>query len=145
MLIKEGNIIPGKGICPFFLGMSSEEIISLINSEYSIERRIDGIFVLSVTNAKFFFNREKRLYQVGVTTGFESKFEGNIGIGNTMADVQNLYEGYYEDCDIFLIKGIDKLSFELGDIDDEDEWNELEAPIEWLWVYDMKIKNGYHN
>lgn len=140
MMIKDGNIVPGKGIYPFFIGMLSEELIKMLNGEHSIENRRDGVFVLSVENAKFFFNKKKRLYQIGVSYGFESKFEGKIGIGNTMTDILKAYEGYFKEYDLYLIKGIDNLSFELGDTDDAEEWNELEAPIEWIWVYDMNVK-----
>ena len=140
MLMKDGTIVPGKGIYPFVIGMLREALIALLDDEYNIENRMDGTFVLSVKNAKFFFNKGDRLYQIGVTQGFEGKFEGNIGIGNTLTDILKAYEGYFEEYDMYMIKGVDNLSFELGDTDDEEEWNELEAPIEWIWVYDMSIK-----
>lgn len=35
-----------------------------------------------------------------------------------------------------MIKGIEGICFELGDMDEwDDYWDELYAPIEWIFVY----------
>lgn len=34
----------------------------------------------------------------------------------------------------YLIQGIKRIAFELGD-EDGNDWNELTAPIEWIYIY----------
>ena len=35
----------------------------------------------------------------------------------------------------YLISSVDGIAFELGDTDSDYDWNEKEAPIEWIFVY----------
>lgn len=137
MVIREGDIIPGKMISHFVLGMTYEAIKKIVNDDYSLsmEKHIDGN-VYSAANAIFFFNKDNRLRQVGVTIGFTSKLDDCFGIGSTMADVKIKYGGYYEEYDDYLIDGVEGICFVLGDTDEDDDWDELAAPIEWIFVYD---------
>ena len=53
-----------------------------------------------------------------------------------MQDVIKIY-GTYENDDVqYLIPNINGICFELEDVDDyDDDWDELTAPIEWIFVY----------
>ena len=113
---------------------NNKKIVSDVYS-LSMKKSIGGN-VYNAENAMFFFNKDNRLYQVGVTIGFTSKLDDCIGIGSTMADVKIKYGGYYEEYDDYLIDGLEGIYFELGDTDEDDDWDELAAPIKWIFVYD---------
>lgn len=49
-----------------------------------------------------------------------------------MKDICNKFGEYYDEGDEFLIKGIEGICFELEDIEN---WEEISAPIEWIFVY----------
>ena len=69
--------------------------------------------------------------QIGVTKDFYGDFM-SICIGSTMKDVVNKFGGIENDGDVYAIPGIEGLCFELEDVDN---WDELTAPIEWIYVY----------
>ena len=138
MIIQEGKVIPNVGIGPFLLGMSSNELEKII-CDYTIENRTNGISkVYHVENAQFFFDENDALQQVGVSLGFEGKYLDVIGIGDTLEALYQLGYECYEEYGDRLIRGVDGICFELGDTDSDDDWNEKEAPIEWIFVYDNK-------
>ncbi|AOZ96998.1 hypothetical protein [Butyrivibrio hungatei] len=134
MKIRDGNIIPNVGIGQFLLGMTNKELEEYI-SEYTIEHRANDIKVYHIENALFFFDKTDSLTQVGVSVGFEGKFNDAIGVGNTINELNNLGFECYEDKYDYLISGVDGIAFELGDTDSDYDWNEKEAPIEWIFVY----------
>ena len=70
--------------------------------------------------------------------GFEGKYMDVIGIGNTLKDVNKLGFDCYEDKYDYLISGVGGIAFELGDTDSDYDWNEKEAPIEWIFVYQKR-------
>ncbi len=138
MIIREGKVIPNVGIGPFRLGMSTKELEKII-CDYTIENRTNGILkVYHVENAQFFFDKNDALQQAGVSFGFKSKYLDAIGIGDTVKELTKLGYEYYEEFDDYLIRGVDGICFELGDTNSDDDWNEKEAPIEWIFVYDKK-------
>ena len=140
MIIREGDVIPGKSISHFVLGMTYETISEMLNYDYSVCKNTSiGFYDLTTENAKFYFNKDNRLYQIGVTIGFTSKLDNCIGIGSTMTDVKKKYGGYSEEYDVYLIHGVKGICFELGDMDEIDDWDELMAPIEWIFVYDSDL------
>ena len=134
MKIREGNIIPNVGIGQFLLGMTNKELEQYI-SEYSIEHRANGIKVYRIENAMFFFDKADILTQIGVSAGFEGKYQDHIGIGNTIKDLNKLGFECYEDKYDYLISDVDGIAFELGDTDSDYDWDEKEALIEWIFVY----------
>ena len=129
MKITNGEIIPGIGIGKFKLGMSRSEITSMFGSDYK-EREL-GIGSQIITENALFWFCENSLTQIGVTKGFEGKYN-NIGIGSTLTDVKKYFGDYEYNCYTYnpiCKKGI---CFELKDVDD---WEELTAPIEWIFVF----------
>lgn len=135
MIISNGDVIPGDRVGFYRLGMSVNVIKNMIGEAYLYQRRENGIYVLSVENANFFFDNHNELFQIGVTKGFRGKLDGCIGIGNTMKDVKNKYGNIYEEYGDFLVQNLNGIAFGLEDLDEEDDWDELSAPIEWIFVY----------
>ena len=133
MYILEGDIIPGIKIGKFVIGSLKKRIMEYIGSEYE-EIEVDGVSIITVDNAKMWFDNNNRLQQIGVSSGFENKYN-TIGIGSTMEDVKRKFGSYYNEYDEYMINGVDGICFELGDLDELDYWDEKIAPIEWIFVY----------
>lgn len=134
MKIIEGRIFPGQGIGEFMLGSDEDAVLANIEGEYKRIERENGTSLVIIENAKFWFDSNKRLFQIGVTVGFLSKYDNIIGIGDTLTDVQEKVGPFYEENDDYLVQGIKGIAFELGDTNDL-EWDEMRAPIEWMYVY----------
>lgn len=134
MKILDGKIFPGEGIGKYKLGMDVECIVEYLNNEYVKQEREDGSCVIVIDNAKFWFNSKKKLIQIGVTGEFHSKYDGKIGIGDTLSDVQREIGAFYEEGDDYLIKDINGIAFELSD-GEGDEWDAMTTPIEWIYIY----------
>jgi len=49
-----------------------------------------------------------------------------------MSEIKNQFGGYNNDGDVYEIPNVKGICFELEDVDD---WEELTAPIEWIFVY----------
>lgn len=63
-----------------------------------------------------------------------------IGIGSTLTDVLKYIGNYKEVYDTYELENILGICFELEDVDEWDwdgDWEELAAPIEWIFVYDL--------
>lgn len=139
MIIKEGNIIHGKKIGVYELGMKKNIIEMMLGDEYILQKRYNGTNVFLLENAMFFFDKNDNLFQIAVTIGFQGKTERCIGIGDTLTDVKKKYGKVYQEGEEYIIDGIDGIAFGLEDVDDyDDEWNELTAPIEWIYIYQEK-------
>lgn len=131
MVITEGDIVPGVRIGDFLLGVLKEDIIKVIGKNNRTWEIGNGFSIILLENAKMWFDKTQKLYQIGVTKGFKGKYN-SIGIGSTMKDICNKFGEYYDEGDEFLIKGIEGICFELEDIEN---WEEISAPIEWIFVY----------
>lgn len=134
MKIIKGRIFPGQGIGEFMLGSDEDAVLANIEGEYKRIERENGTSLVIIENAKFWFDSNRHLFQIGVTVGFLSKYDNIIGIGDTLTDVQEKVGPFYEENDDYLVQGIKGIAFELGDTNDL-EWDEMRAPIEWMYVY----------
>ena len=135
MKIVRGIIKPGKQIGDLEIGKSCKEHTDLLIHALEIEKREGGSKKYTFENFKLWFNPDGELDQIGVTNGFLDCYK-NIGIGSTMGDVKRLFGGYRCEYDDYLLPDIDGICFALKDIDDSvEEWDELTAPIEWIFVY----------
>lgn len=56
-------------------------------------------------------------------------------MGSTLNDVKNLVGNYINVCDTYEMEADKGICFELKDIDD---WDELKAPIEHIYVFNYK-------
>lgn len=138
MKLVHGEIIPEVRIGEFCLGNSIEEIKGKIVGEYTICDKNSGMAEFAVRfdmeNFSLWFVNGL-LQQIGVYEGFEDKYGGRIGIGNTLPDIHREYGETDKGYDTWGIKGIGGISFELADNDDDEEWDELKAPICAIYVY----------
>ena len=135
MTIIKGDIVPGIRIGEFVIGTLKEEIMVKIKGDYKQWERGDGFCTITLENAKMWFDTTQRLQQIAVTKGFQNQYN-TIGIGSTMKDVVEKFGAYENDGVEYLIKGTEGICFELGDMDEwDDYWDELYAPIEWICVY----------
>lgn len=131
MMIIDGDIVPGVQIGNYVIGTKKEIIVSSIQDDYKVWERGDGFCIFTFDNFKLWFDKEGVLFQIGVTKGFLGNFD-SIHIGSTMQDIIDRYGNYKDDGDEYLLPDIDGICFELEDVDD---WDELTAPIEWIFVY----------
>lgn len=136
MKILDGKIMPGEGIDKFKLGVHVKNIIQWLNDEYVIQERDDGSCVITIENAMFWFDEQRLLFQIGVTKGYSGKIDGRIGIGDTLSDVKKELGTFYEEGDDYLITNVKGVALELSD---DDDWNELMTPIEWIYAYRLWI------
>ncbi|SFR69503.1 hypothetical protein [Anaeromicropila populeti] len=134
MKLKNGEIIPGIGISNISLGITKEELIHLIGIEYE-EEIFEFISIIIVENAKFWFTNDGKLYQIGVSKDFQGKYKNVIGIGSTLKEVKEKFGDYNEEHNTYEIENDKGMCFELEDVDYDEEWDELTAPIEYIYVY----------
>lgn len=66
---------------------------------------------------------------------FKRKYKGIIGLGSTLKDVQQLVGNYVNVYDTYEMINDKGICFELADIDN---WSELTAPIEFIFVFRVK-------
>lgn len=131
MKIYNGIIEPGKRIGKFVLGTKKEDVITSDDKPLGIRERGCGGNIYTFENYKLWFNSKGILDQVGVTKDFRDTYN-TIGIGSTLNDIVRVFGSYRMEYYDYLITGTDGLCFELEDVDD---WDELTAPIEWIFVY----------
>lgn len=96
------------------------------------ERFRENDSVIEVENARFGIAEDNCLDQIGVQKGFAGKYKKCIGIGSTLQDIKNYIGEYILVYDIYELEQEQGICFELEDIDD---WNELTAPIEFIYVF----------
>ncbi|RHJ56411.1 hypothetical protein [[Ruminococcus] lactaris] len=99
--------------------------------DYKVWERGDGFCIYSFDNFKLWFGVNNELEQIGVTKGFFGTYN-SVRIGTTMLDIKKIFGRYENDGDVYIIPGIAGICFELEDVDG---WDELTAPIEWIFVY----------
>ena len=131
MRIKDGDIIPAIGISNIFLGMDKENLISLIGDEYECLKITSGE-IIKIENAKFWINSNDSVYKISVFGDFNGKWNGLIGIHSTLKDVSDGVGEYKYDLYCYTIPEYPGICFELMD---EENWDELTAPIEYISVY----------
>lgn len=134
MELISGEIEPGIRISNYLIGSKKEDVISNLGNNYKVWEREDGedgFCIYTMENFKLWFGVNGELEQIGVTKGFHGNYQ-SICIGATMQDVVKQFGGYENDGDTYLISGLDGICFELEDVED---WDELTAPIEWIFVY----------
>lgn len=133
MIITRGVIEPGVRIGNFYIGSEKNEIISKLDEPCELRKTDSGKSIYTYENFILWFDSNDRLDQIGVTKGFYGDYK-NIKIGSTMEDVKNIF-GQFESEEImcvYNIVGVEGICFEL---EDDDNWDELTSPIEWIFVY----------
>lgn len=126
-----GEIEPGIRISDFLIGSKKEDVINKLDDNAKVWEREDGFCIYTLDNFKLWFGVNGELEQIGVTKGFIGNYK-SICIGTTMQEVRTQFGQYENDGDVYLISGLDGICFELEDVED---WDEMTAPIEWIFVY----------
>lgn len=135
MKMQDGPIIAGGGIGNMKLGITQKELLSIIGDDYKEEKLGIGKRITS-DNVKFWINDEGKVDQIGVGKDFKGKYKGIIGIGSTLSDVKKYIGNYVEVYDTYEIENEKGICFELEDVDD---WDELTAPIEYIYVFQQNL------
>lgn len=133
MIIKEGNVIPNVGIGKYLLNMSKKELLDIIGDDYK-ERVRKKDSIISIENANFWLSYDGKVNQIGVSKGFKGKYKNLIGIGSTLAEIQEKLGAYVEVGDTYELEFEKGICFELEDVED---WEELTAPIEFIYVFNI--------
>lgn len=130
--LLDGEIIPGKRIGIFELGWSYEELKAHLVEECTVEDRENSVVLIAYC-IKFWVNKESNsVTQISVFGDFKGKFMSKIGIGSTLADVQAYIGTWQEKLDVYILPQYPGICFELID---DDDWDELKSPIEFISVY----------
>ena len=134
MKIERGDIIPAVGISNIKLDSTKEELLKLIGGNFK-ERFREDDSIIEIENAKFWIAKDGKIDQIGVWGDFEGKYKGVIGLGSTLKDVKELVGNYVNIYDTYEMEVDKGICFELEDIED---WDELRAPIEFIYVFRVK-------
>lgn len=131
MNLSTGNIIPGKNIGPIYLGCSLYTLKKTIGENYVEEQRVN-CKVLTIDDAKFWIDNSDIVFQIAVYGNFEGKFLNRIGIGSTLADVEEYVGKWEESLDVYTLIDYKGICFELKE---EEDWDEINTPIEFISIY----------
>lgn len=134
MKMQNGPIIPGSSIGNIKLGITKDELLKILGKDYQ-EQPLEMGEILEVENAKFWIASDGKVDQIGVGDDFKGKYKGVIGLGSTLKDVKKLVGSYVNVYDTYEMEVDKGICFELEDIDD---WDELTAPIEYIYVFRIK-------
>ena len=134
MKIQNGPIIPGIGISNIELGITKQELLEIIGHSYQ-EQSLEMGSIIEIENAKFWIASDDKVEQIGVEKDFKGKYENIIGLGSTLNDLKQYIGDYIQVYDTYELRNIKGICFELEDIDD---WDELNAPIDHIYVFRVK-------
>lgn len=131
------EIIPGKRIGKYSLGMSFEELKNTLSSEninHETERISLGQKVLT-DNIEFWIEGDI-VTQITVQNEFRGKLLGCIGIGSSLKDLKNQIGSYKQsDLEIVPTYEIEKLPGICFEIDDFNENNEEASTIKYISIF----------
>jgi hypothetical protein len=127
------TIIPGKGVGKYQLGMSCDDLTSLLPL-FTKEQR-ESYFVVYSGNFSFWID-EKTLTvtQIGVSGNYQGKILDKVGIGDTLVEVEEHFGKSEYVLYVWEIVGLDGIALELEDNDIDEDWDEMLAPIESIYV-----------
>ncbi len=135
MKITEGELMPGVGIGDYRIGMKKRDLLKKLGNDYKERDLGGGESRINLENASIWLDQNDTVSQVGVTKGFEGMYDNTVKIGSTLKEIQEKYGGYREEYADYIINGIEGMCFELEDTGECEEWDELTAPIEWMFIY----------
>lgn len=133
--LREGDVVPGVGIGVLKLGMSFEEVRDIVK-DFNVNDLSD-CYIIECDDVDIWVNKEKdKVTQILVKDTFAGLYAGTIGIGSTLADVKDkLQMSWHDEYDVYILDEAEGMGFELGSTEDEDDWDELTAPIEYMFVF----------
>lgn len=86
-----------------------------MNNEIIPGVRVGEFFIFWVDN------KTNKIFQIGVKGDFKGKFQGKIGLGSTLLDVQKYIGEWRGEFDVYVLPEYPGICFELKDIDHYDE------------------------
>ena len=125
------------GIDSYSLGAEFADIEHLLAVDYE-RKELEEAYIITSKNYRLWFDKpEDKISQIGVSGPYSGKFKGVIGIGSTLRDVVKHIGNYKEEFDVYLLPEYPGICFELEDDPDieNDEWIELDTPIEHIYVF----------
>ena len=131
MKIQDGPIIPGIGISNIRLGITKQELLWTVGYSYQ-DQSLEIGSIIEIENAKFWIASDGKVDQIGVEKDFRGKYKKLLGLGSTLNDLKQYIGDYVQVYDTYELKDIKGICFELEDIDD---WDELKAPINHIYVF----------
>jgi len=134
MKVQDGPIIPGVCIGNMKLGITKEELLTMIGKDYQ-EQSLEMGSILVIENAQIWINSDGKVAQIGVEKDFKGKYKGVIGLGSTLSDLKHAVGNYIQVYDTYELENEKGICFELEDVDD---WDELTAPIDHIYVFSVK-------
>lgn len=128
------DIIPGKGVGEFRLGMSLAEIEQLIPN-HSTEP-LENHFVIWTEQLGLWIAKSNfEVTQILTRNHHPSKVLGKVGLGDTLADIEKYFGPVKDDLDIYVLTQYPGVGFELEDSDINEEWNEQTASIQAISIF----------
>lgn len=131
MKIQDGPIIPDIGINNIRLGITKQELLWTVGYSYQ-DQSLEIGSIIEIENAKFWIASDGKVDQIGVEKDFRGKYKKLLGLGSTLNDLKQYIGDYVQVYDTYELKDIKGICFELEDIDD---WDELKAPINHIYVF----------
>jgi len=126
-------IMNGVGVDSYQLGCGLQEIKEKIKDIDFTEEELETHLTLSTDTIKFWIDKDQNtITQILVFGEYRGKFLEKIGIGSTLSDLNDLGMKWIKEDYVYKLPEYPGICFELEDIDD---WNELEAPIEFITIY----------
>ncbi|MDQ0914593.1 hypothetical protein [Paenibacillus sp. V4I5] len=133
-ILRYGDVVPGKSIGVFQIGMKSEQLIKLLE-KYQIEER-SNCKVVKTSTLWFWIDEENKTYQIMALDGFLGKYEEIIGLGDSISEVEKHFGKCIHESYVVKMPDVKGICFELKDVDDYDQvWDESSAPICSICVY----------
>ena len=118
------------------------------NGKKDLKRKLGVVYIerwwrderpeIILGNARIGFDENDLINKMGVTSGFQNAYQGNIRIGTTLNEIKEMYGGFEEENGTYKLAGVDGLCFALEDVDGFeylDESEILRLSIKWIFVY----------
>ena len=128
------EIIPGERIGPYKPGAPDPERQAFWKN--CTVREIQKGVVYESDEMSFWFDTDKNhVFQILVEGNSKARFNGRIGIGSTLVDVEKHVGQWYDELDVYLLKDFPGICFALADNEIDEEWVEREASIEYICIF----------
>jgi hypothetical protein len=132
------DIIPGKSIGLFKLGMSEDELFNIFEDSYRIEQRANTKVYWSGPAKIWVDNSSGKVTQISMGPGYKGSVNGGIMVGSLLNDIrQSLGKPYAHPWDdTYRVEGVLGICFELEESDINQDWDEETTKIEYISVFE---------
>ncbi len=138
-------IIPGQSAAGIRVGTAIDEVVQRLELDFTVEQIINPYVTLDPPAYRYrsamvdLWVREGMIDQVMLHDGYRGKLMGKIGLGSTIADIEEMVGLWEEDEeDNLIIRGVPGLCFEVeGDFPDFADPVFRAAQVKAIFVYRM--------